>query len=207
MVWVKKVFGVILLALGAFYALLALAPGLGVWVAPAALALGGLYLGFFEKSGEKKRGFRWLKRLSGAAAAIAGVVMVVTTPSEGIAFEEFTPQALETALASGAPAMLDFTANWCAPCHELERLTFTDDRVRAAARAFRAFRVDLTRYDSPEAERWRREYQINGVPTVVFLTSGGTEVRAARVEGFVDPDLFLERLRLAAEEGQRAASE
>src|SRR5206468_5767346 len=53
MVWVKKVFGVILLALGAFYALLALAPSWGIWVAPAALTLGGVYLGFFETSAEK----------------------------------------------------------------------------------------------------------------------------------------------------------
>ena len=99
--------------------------------------------------------------------------------------------------------MLDFTANWCAPCHELERNTFTDPRVRAAARSFRTFRVDLTRYDSPEAERWRRDYGIHGVPTVVFMTPDGSEVKTARVEGFLPPDRFLERMRQAA--AQRAA--
>ena len=203
MVWVKKVFGVMLLALGAFYVLLAVRPGWTPWIAPAALILGGLYLGFVEKSGGQKRGFTWLKRVGGTAAVVAGVAFVVTAPTEGIAFEPFTPGALDAALKGGTPAMLDFTANWCAPCHELERNTFTDPRVRAAARSFRKFRVDLTRYDSPEAERWRRDYGIHGVPTVVFMAPDGSEVRTARVEGFLPPDRFLERMRQAA--AQRAA--
>ena len=203
MVWVKKVFGVLLLALGAFYALLAVRPGWTPWIAPAALILGGLYLGFVEKSGGQKRGFTWLKRVGGAAALAAGVAFVVTAPAESIAFEPLTPAALDAALKGGTPAMLDFTANWCAPCHELERNTFTDPRVRAAARSFRTFRVDLTRYDSPEAERWRRDYGIHGVPTVVFMTPDGSEVKTARVEGFLPPDRFLERMRQAA--AQRAA--
>lgn len=209
MVWVKKVFGVVLLALGLFYASLALAPGWSVWVAPAALILGGVYLGFFEMSAEKKPRFRMFKRASGALAAIVGVVMVVTTPSksQGIAFESFSPDTLQNALASGQSAMLDFTASWCAPCHELERLTFTDRRVREKARDFRTFRVDLTRYDSPESERLRREYGITGVPTVLFLTPSGDEVREARVTGFLPPQQFLERMHVASDGGPRAVGE
>jgi thiol:disulfide interchange protein DsbD len=198
MVWVKKVFGVVLVALGLFYVLLAVGPGLTMWVVPAALIAGGAFLGFFEKSGDKRTGFRWLKRLAGGAAAVAGAVMVVTTPSESLAFEDFSPAALEAALASNTPVMMDFTANWCAPCHELERFTFTDGDVRRAAKSFRTFRVDLTRYNSPESERFRREYEITGVPTVLFLTPGGEELRKARVEGFLPPKPFLDRMRMAS---------
>ena len=205
MVWVKKVFGVVLIALGLFYALPVLAPQLSPWVAPAAFVLGGVYLGFFERSGEKKAGFRWLKRASGAVAAVAGAVMVVTAPTDGIAFESFTPNAVQTALSGGQPVMLDFTANWCAPCHELERFTFSDRRVRDRARGFRAFRVDLTKYDSPESEKWRKDYAITGVPTVVFLNADGSELKSARVEGFLPPDMFLERMSMANASGQRAA--
>ncbi len=199
MVWVKKVFGMILATLGIFYVLLALAPDLGVWVPPAALILGGVWLGFFEKSAEKRAGFRFLKRATGVVAVLSGVVMVITAPTEGLAFEAFTPAALEQARQSGTPVMLDFTANWCAPCHELERFTFTDRKVRAAARAFRTLRVDLTRYDSPESEGWRRQYRITGVPTVLFIMPDGKEVEAARVEGFMPPEPFLERMELAAQ--------
>ena len=77
--------------------------------------------------------------------------------------------------------MLDFTANWCAPCHELERFTFTDRRVRDAARAFRTFRVDLTRYDSPEAEQWRRQYADHAAcrPCCSSTPDGGEVARGA----------------------------
>ena len=94
--------------------------------------------------------------------------------------------------------MLDFSADWCVPCHELERSTFTDARVKEAARSFATYQVDLTRYDSPEADRWRRQYGITGVPTVIFLAPDGSEVRDARVEGFLPPERFLERMRRAA---------
>jgi thiol:disulfide interchange protein DsbD len=204
MEWVKKVFGVLLVALGLFYALLALAPSWSAWVAPAALFIGGIYLGFFERSADKRPGFWWLKRLSGGLAIIVGVVFVATAPRESIAFEAFTAEALDAAVRSGTPVMLDFTANWCAPCHELERLTFTDRRVRDAARSFKTLRVDLTRYDSPEAEAWRRRFAIRGVPTVLFLGKRGDELTHARVEGFLPAEMFLERMKSVSAADQQA---
>lgn len=197
MVWVKKVFGVIMLSVGAFYVLLALAPKLSFWVLPVALVAGGLYLGFFDRSAGARPGFRWLKWAVGVLAVAGGVVMIATTPSEGIAFETFDEKVVAATLESGRPVMLDFTANWCAPCHELDRFTFTDRRVKEATRAYRAFKVDLTRYDSPDVERWRQRYSINGVPSVLFIAANGTEARAARVEGFLGPEPFVERVRMA----------
>ena len=205
MVWVKKVFGVILVAVGAFYLLLALAPRWAGWVVPVALVLGGLYLGFVEKSANARRGFRALKWATGLAALAAGVFIIATTPARGVAFRAFAPGELEAALRGGRIAMLDFSADWCVPCHELERRTFTDRRVIARASGFETFKVDLTHYDSPDAERWRRQYGISGVPTIVFLAPDGSEVRAARVEGFLPPARFLEKMDLAAASGARAA--
>jgi thiol:disulfide interchange protein DsbD len=205
MEWVKKVFGVILVAVGLFYALLAFAPKQAALVVPAALVLGGVYLGFFEKSGAKKPGFAWLKRVAGTGAVIAGVVMWSGMQAKGIEFRAATEADLDAALAAGRPVMIDFSADWCVPCHELDNFTFTDRRVIAAARDFVAFKVDLTRYDSPEAERWRRRYEITGVPTIVFLGRGG-EVRGARVEGFLPAGPFLERMELAQATAEPAAA-
>jgi thiol:disulfide interchange protein DsbD len=207
MVWVKKVFGVIMLSVGAFYILLALAPRLSFWVLPVALLSGGLYLGFLDRSAGARPGFRWLRWAVGVLAVAGGIGLIATTPSQGIAFETLDEPALAAALKSGQPVLLDFTANWCAPCHELERFTFSDRRVKDATRAFRAFKVDLTHYDSPEAEGWRRRYRITGVPTVVFLAPDGSEVRAARVEGFLSPERFLELVRVAAGQGSRVGRE
>ncbi len=207
MVWVKKVFGVILVGVGSFYALLALAPKWSGWVVPAALIVGGVYLGFLEKSAAKRRGFQRLKWLTGAAAIAGGLLIVFATPSRGIAFRAGSPADLDAAIRSGRPVMVDFSADWCVPCHELDRNTFTDAAVIAAARDFHAFKVDLTRYDSPESEAWRKRYVIVSVPTVVFFAADGSEVRAARVEGFLAPRHFVERLRLVTRGGERAARE
>ncbi|MGH7731639.1 MAG: protein-disulfide reductase DsbD family protein, partial [Candidatus Eiseniibacteriota bacterium] len=197
MVWVKKVFGVILISFGVQYVALAIAPRVATWILPAALIAGGIYLGFVGGTAGAKPAFRRLRRAVGVLGIAGGIAVVATTPREGVAFEAFDEQKLAATLQGGRPAMLDFTASWCAPCHELERFTFTDPRVKEATRGFRAFRVDLTKFQSPDAERWRRQYGINGVPTVVFLTPDGNEVRPARVEGFVPPQRFLERVQTA----------
>ena len=197
MIWVERMFGVILLSLGLFYGVNALAPRLSGWVLPAALVLGGLYLGFLEHSASKRRGFRRLKWIAGALAIGAGVALVATTPSRGVVFRPFAASEVEEALARGTPVMLEFSADWCVPCHELERSTFSDRRVIAAAGLFAAFKLDLTRYHTPESEQWRKQYGIAGVPTVVFLAPGGIEVPGARVEGFLPPERFLERMRIA----------
>jgi len=65
------------------------------------------------------------------------------------------------------------------------------------AKQFVTLRADLTRYDSPESETLRKKYGITGVPTVLFIAPDGREVRPARVEGFLPPEKFLERMERA----------
>jgi thiol:disulfide interchange protein DsbD len=207
MVWVKAIFGVILAGVGAFYLLLSLAPKQAGWVLPAALVLGGAYLGFVERTRGRGAGFTWMKRGVGLAALAAGVLVVATTPTAGIAFQPASEQALQAAVASGRPVLLEFSADWCVPCHELERSTFSDRSVVGATRDFHTFKVDLTRYDSPESERWRRSWSVAGVPTVIFIGPDGRELRALRVEGFIPPAQFIGRLRLAARGGAMPASQ
>ena len=207
MVWVKKVFGVVLLAIGLFYALLAFAPDYSFWVAPIALLAGGLYLGFIDRTTGRTPTFSWVKRLTGVAAVVAGLFMgQALLPTNTIAFQDVTEGDIESSLAGGRPVLVDFTADWCVPCHELERFTFTDQRVIDAAQNFETLKVDLTRYDSPEAEEWRTQYNITGVPTILFLTPEGEEIRAARVEGFLPPDPFLERMQMAVSGVQTAGN-
>jgi thioredoxin:protein disulfide reductase len=194
MLWVKKVFGLILFAVGLHYALLAIAPHIAAWVMPAALIGGGVWLGFVDRTANQRAGFRTFKRGLGVIAALGGIAAVAIAPARGL---EFQPLANpDQALAAGT-RMIDFSADWCEPCHELERVTFTDARVIRAAAALAAYHVDLTRYDSSEADHWRKAYAIRGVPTIVFLAADGREIPGTRVEGFVPPDQFLASLELA----------
>ena len=92
---------------------------------------------------------------------------------------------------------MDAYADWCAPCHELELVTFANEQVVAKARAFDRYHVDLTKSDAPESEASRKRYGIIGVPTIVFLGADGKEIAAARVERFMPPAEFLQQLQRA----------
>ena len=205
MVWVKKVFGTIMLAVGLFYVMLSAAPGWAEWVLPVALLGGGVYLGFLEHS-MRTAGARRLQWLFGALAIVAGVVVVMGNSKRGVEFAEFEPAAMHASLASGQPVMLDFSADWCNPCRELDKFTFTDRDVIAQSRRFRTFHVDLTHFDSPASESLRKQYGITGVPTIVFLAPDGHEIREARVEGFLPPRHFSQRMSQAVAASARGPS-
>ena len=102
--------------------------------------------------------------------------------------------------------MVEFSADWCLPCHKLETVTFADRRVIESMRGFDAFKVDLTRYSSPEADEVRRRYGVRGVPTIIFLDASAREIPGTRVERFMTPEEFLPRVRLRRR-GVRAAAE
>jgi thiol:disulfide interchange protein DsbD len=195
--WVKKLFGVLLASIGLYYALIGVAARWAPWILPAALVLGGLYLGFMEKSGNAMARFRGFKRLAGVLGVVAGVALALqmtAARSRAIAFRPYDEAAVQASLASGRGVMIDFAADWCVPCHELELQVFPDPRVIAAAKPFDAYKADLTHGDTPASKR----YGVSGVPTVIFLGANGAEARAQRVEGFVPAADFAGRLGQAA---------
>ena len=78
---------------------------------------------------------------------------------------------------------------------ELDRNTFTNGDVAKEAGEFVRLKVDLTHFDSPEAEALRKKFNISGVPTIVFLNSNGDEHAESRVVGFLPPKDFLNKLK------------
>lgn len=201
MVWVKKVFGIIMATIGLSYVAIGLLPGLAPYVVPAGLLLGGLYLGFMEKSDNARAGFRMAKRVLGTAAVLASVALVLQVTrakSSGVVFMPYDERAVSASLAEGRPVMLEFSADWCVPCHEMEQQTFVAPEVVSLARGFDTYKVDLTKFDSEASRTARERYAVPGVPAVVFLAPSGEEVRAARVVGFMGPGPFAEKLRQAS---------
>ncbi len=195
MVWVKKVFGVVLIALALFYlAIPFVSVSDAYWVIPLSLIIGGVYLGFLESSGRGTPVFSKIKMAFGVIAIVAGIFFVMNLQKEGMQWEEYSEARLTDAQANEQPVVLDFYADWCIPCLELERITFTDSRVITATDNMMRLKVDLTQFDSPESEELRREYNVAGVPTIVFLDENGNEVSDARVVGFVGPDEFMSRI-------------
>lgn len=197
MVWVKKVFGIILLGVAAFYLALAVYPAYAVYTVPVVLLGGGIYLGFLEDTENGSRIFRYSRWGVAAAAIVAGVLFVQNLRKPAMHWEPYSPEKLEQARAGGQPVMLDFHADWCIPCHELEHRTYTDPEVKAASAEFKKLKVDLTNYESARSRSIREEYDIRSVPTIVFIGGSGREVEEARITGFVGPEAFVEKVKIA----------
>jgi thioredoxin:protein disulfide reductase len=195
LVWVERIFGVILSAAGLFYLSLAFLPKLSAFVIPAALILGGIYLGFFERSGKEKKGLQWFKWVFGVIAIGFGLFTASALREPGITWEQFSESRIAEAKAQNKPVLMDFYADWCIPCLELEKKTFTDATVISATAEFVRLKVDLTHFDSPESEALRKKFNIAGVPTIVFIDKNGSEVVSSRVVGYLPPAEFIEHAK------------
>lgn len=103
--------------------------------------------------------------------------------------------AMETAAEQGRPTLLVFSAQWCKPCHRLDRETFVEPDVVEALRPFMVARVDAT--DTTKVADLLRRFHVDEFPTLVLLTPSGDEFKALRVVGFVTADTLIARLRAA----------
>jgi len=88
--------------------------------------------------------------------------------------------------------MIDFYADWCIPCKELDAMTFSNKKVTEAGKSFASFKVDMTKTMDDETERIRRKFNILGMPTILIFNSKGEEVE--RITGFIDASSFQEIL-------------
>lgn len=105
---------------------------------------------------------------------------------------------LDTALAAaaGKPAMLDFYADWCVACKEMEKFTFTDMQVRDRMAGMLLLQADVTA-NTPDDQALLKRFRLYGPPGIVFFDGRGREVAGARVVGFQPANDFLESLTRA----------
>ena len=195
LVWVEHIFGVLLTGAALFYLSLAVTPKLAIYVIPMTLAAGGIYLGFIDTSGKDKPALKRLQWIFGILALVAGIVFASNLRNQGITWESYSETELLKARESKIPAMIDFYADWCIPCLEIDRKTWTDKEVIVSAKNIKKIKVDLTHFDSPESEALRKKFNISGVPTVIFIRADGTEADESRIVGFVTPKEFLGKLK------------
>lgn len=194
LLWVERLFGVVLMSLAAFYLILAVNASFLPWLVPGTLLVGGIYLGFFEKSAKYGKKFSLFQKFAGCVAITSAVLMVVMAPRQNVVWEVYTEQKAAEAKAANKPLVIDFYADWCIPCHELDERTYTDPKVIEGLSGFVRLKVDMTNADNPESVKIAEKYGIIGVPTILFIGTDGKEVEGAKITGFVTPDEFLKLL-------------
>ncbi|HEU4888983.1 MAG TPA: cytochrome c biogenesis protein CcdA [Thermoanaerobaculia bacterium] len=189
MVQVKKAMGFILIAM-AFYFLRPLIGDLAFQYGVAAsLLIGSAFLFFSRTPGAHV----WRIGI-GVLLLVAGVAFAVPRKHEtAVQWQKYDTSALAAARASGKPVVIDFYADWCLPCKELDAKTFTDPRVVGELDRFVRVKADLTAAEDATTQALTKQYAILGVPTIVFLDAKGNETASTRLTGFEPADAFLQR--------------
>jgi thioredoxin:protein disulfide reductase len=223
MEWVKSLLGILLVALAATYVKDAF-PSLREAVQGAASALGrvpgvavaaglvaaGVLLGAVHRSFGAGPREAVLKGTGVALVCVAVLLRAGTLDAPAArdtlfrweltwAGEPSGPSspvdsALAAARASGKPVMIDFFAEWCAACKELDRATYVAPEVVAESERFVRIKVDGTNGQDALDALYQR-FGIEGLPTVAFVSSRGEILERPRVLGFLGPEEFLEEMR------------
>ncbi len=203
---VKPFFGVLMLAL-ALWMVNSLIPA---WLLMLGWGMLGVGYGVFLLRSARLGGFA---KLAGAAFIAVGLVQwtglatgsrdpwapLAGLSGEKVARAEFrrikTTDELDRAIseAGGKVVMLDFYADWCVSCIEMEKLTFTDPQVRASMDQMLLLQADVTANDADDKALLKR-FGLFGPPGILFFDPQGQELRAARVIGFQNPRRFVESL-------------
>jgi thioredoxin:protein disulfide reductase len=161
-------------------------------VAILGLVIGAVHLTFHSSWSERGR------KALGVTLVLAGALGVWTwllTPKQRLAWTYDEVAAFDRARAEGKGVMVDFAAEWCAPCDELE-LTFGDDEVYdVITRHFVPLKFDVTESSDQNLER-RSRYGADTLPSVVFMSTDGTVL--GRIHKMVEPDELLKVLVPAA---------
>ena len=176
-------------------ALFAMALGMGVPLVAVGVSEGAL----LPKSG------RWLNRvkqffgvlLLAVAAWIVWPVLAPGGAAVGFAPIASNAQLDEKLAAAGKPVMLDFYADWCVSCKEMEKFTFSDPQVRQRLDRMVLLQADVTA-NSAEHKALLKRFSLFGPPGIIFFDSRGREIQGLRVIGYQNAARFLKTLDVAA---------
>ena len=105
-------------------------------------------------------------------------------------------QELDAAASAGKTAMLDFYADWCVSCIEMEEYTFTDANVQEALSNTVLLQADVTKNDEQDKELLQR-FGVFGPPTIIFFGTDGQQRHGYEVVGFMKAKAFTDHVNKA----------
>ncbi|MBN1467007.1 thioredoxin fold domain-containing protein [candidate division KSB1 bacterium] len=206
MVWIKKVFGFMLIGVAIYFILPQLERVVGKlgFLVGLTSIIAGFLLGFLEH-GMYGKGFNWIRKIVGVILIVLGIVWIqgaLQAKQSEINWVHYQGQSVDMLLEEEKPIFIDFYADWCAPCKQLDRHTFTDRAVTETAESFIMLKVDCTTPDDA-TQAFMDRFRVTGMPTLVFLTKSGDEIEELREIGFVPADKLLASMQKTLEQSRQ----
>jgi thioredoxin:protein disulfide reductase len=191
--WVEHLFGFVLVGLALYFLDPVVPNNLMTRFLPYYAVGAGIYLGFISPEGRSWRPFLVIRSALGvvALAALAFLLYPRQAP-EKLRFEPFDSDLLASATVARKPVLIDFSADWCIPCREMEHSTFVDPSVVSEAKRFVRMKANLTAQDK-KTEDLTSKFEIQGVPTTMLIDSSGKVLE--RKVGYIGPQEMLTDLR------------
>ncbi|MGH8668208.1 MAG: protein-disulfide reductase DsbD [Burkholderiales bacterium] len=212
---VRKFFGVLLLAV-AIWVVSPVLPPFALMLAWSALLVGSaVFLRALDPLPPSASGWRRLWKASGVILLVAGAALLVGAlsgsrdllrPLAGFTenkskVDSKVPWTRVASLAElqeklsapGKPVMLDFYADWCVSCKEMEAFTFSDPKVRAQLDGMLLLQADVTAHNEADRALLKR-FSLFGPPGIIFFDAQGREIKGLRVVGYQNAGRFLTTL-------------
>ena len=212
---IKRFFGVLLIAMAIYL----MSPFLPVWAQMGLwgtlLIVWGAYLKAIEPLPVEAHSFERFGKAIGVIALVAGVAYIIgalsgsrdvlqplsalratgggearQTGAEFVKVNSIAELDERIRAASGRTVMLDFYADWCISCKEMERFTFTDEGVKNRFREMVLLKADVTANTAEHAALLKR-FRLFGPPGIIFFDPQGREISGLRVIGFQSADRFV----------------
>lgn len=216
----NAVFGVLMLGVAVWMLSRILPPEITMLLWALLLILPAIYLNAVDSLPEHSSGWRKLWKGVGITMLAYGLLLLIgfsignSNPlkplqgfgitaakanDEGIRFERVASLAelenrIKQANANNQPVMLDFYADWCISCKEMEAYTFTDAKVKQTLAGFVLLQADVTK-QSEEDKALLTKFNLIGPPAILFFDGSPQEKQALRVIGYQDALTFIKTLK------------
>jgi len=221
---IKAVFGVGMLAVAIILLERILPPAVSMLLWGSLLIVSSVYMGALKQLPVEASGWDWLWKGLGCVLMIYGALMLVgaaaggkdtVQPLRGLGFsvgasaeaDELHFKRIKTladlerevaaASKAGQPVMLDFYADWCVSCKEMERYTFSDPKVIRTLSDFLLLQADVTADDAEDRALLQEHFGLPGPPAIIFYGRDGKERRNYRVVGYMEAGRFNSHIQQA----------
>jgi len=185
---VEHIFGFLLIGMAIYFLDPILPKSIQGYLLPIFGIIAAIILLFIDKTANNAKGFRIFKTIFSLIVIAISIYSLIPKENLEPEWRNFSIQAYETSMKNNERMVIDFYADWCIPCKELDALTFSDERVIKEMGRFTNYKLDMTK-TTDENEALRKRFNVIGMPTVLIIDSQSKEMN--RITGFVNAEEFL----------------